>query len=296
MLRLRQQANLATRDTKQERSLADLTSEWHTRARDTLGHDPSVWAAGVLAAAAATPVPDARMPPRTVGGSSPDVVRPASPGMPPAPAAGDPQRIVDDAAELVLAVVSRKRATWTAWNVDAEASRALKAHRFPTSQARDEATAAVVAAVAARSVLLTPPEAAPTPPGLRRADGSSVFRPHRADRYTCQASLDAEARLLAAGRDTTGPTLASARPGRRWPRRRFVHRELHPDQAAALAAIGESGRVLDVLVGPAGSGKTRTLAALRRAWEAQHGAGSVVGLAPSAAAADVLAAESRDRV
>ena len=56
-------------------------------------------------------------------------------------------------------------------------------------------------------------------------------------------------------------------------------------------AIASSGRVLDVLVGPAGAGKTTTLAALRTAWEDGHGAGSVIGLAPSAAAAQVLADE-----
>ncbi|HKU11218.1 MAG TPA: AAA family ATPase, partial [Sinomonas sp.] len=50
-----------------------------------------------------------------------------------------------------------------------------------------------------------------------------------------------------------------------------------------------SGRVVDVLVGPAGAGKTMAMNALRRAWEAEHGKGSVVGLAPSAAAAQVLA-------
>ncbi|OUZ08590.1 hypothetical protein BHE97_13020 [Aeromicrobium sp. PE09-221] len=37
--------------------------------------------------------------------------------------------------------------------------------------------------------------------------------------------------------------------------------------------------------------KTTTLGALRRAWEREHGIGSVVGLAPSAAAADVWAAD-----
>nr|WP_231980673.1 AAA family ATPase [Tessaracoccus coleopterorum] len=47
--------------------------------------------------------------------------------------------------------------------------------------------------------------------------------------------------------------------------------------------------MLDVLVGPAGAGKTTAMNALRRAWEAEHGPGSVVGLAPSAVAAQVLA-------
>lgn len=46
-----------------------------------------------------------------------------------------------------------------------------------------------------------------------------------------------------------------------------------------------------MLVGPAGAGKTLALGGLRRAWEAEHGSGSVIGLAPSAAAAEVLAAD-----
>ena len=46
---------------------------------------------------------------------------------------------------------------------------------------------------------------------------------------------------------------------------------------------------LDVLVGAAGTGKSTTMAGVRAAWEAAYGPGSVVGLAPSAAAAEVLA-------
>lgn len=45
---------------------------------------------------------------------------------------------------------------------------------------------------------------------------------------------------------------------------------------------------LDLVVGPAGSGKTTALRALHRAWTAAHGRDSVIGLAPSAAAAEVL--------
>ena len=41
-------------------------------------------------------------------------------------------------------------------------------------------------------------------------------------------------------------------------------------------------------MGPAGTGKTTTLRAVREAWEQAHGAGSIVGLAPSAVAADIL--------
>jgi ATP-dependent exoDNAse (exonuclease V) alpha subunit len=67
--------------------------------------------------------------------------------------------------------------------------------------------------------------------------------------------------------------------------------ELGDDQAAAITAIATSGRLVDLLVGPAGTGKTTSLAALKTAWETSHGPGSVVGLAPSAAAAQVLTDE-----
>ena len=251
VIRLRQQATLATREAKEVHSVQDLTEEWRERAATALGTDPQDWMRRVL------------------------TTRPEPlPAAPPSPS-----RLVDDAATMVLAVLSRKRATWSAWNVDAEASRALKAHRFPTPAARDAAVAAVVAAVRARSVLLTPPEAASTPTVLRRADGTSAFRPHRGELYTAQATLDAEHRLLATGRDTTGPTVEPEH---------LTSTGLFDDQAAAVRKIARSGRLLYVLVGPAGAGKTHTLAALRATWEAAHGPGSIIGLAPSAAAAEVL--------
>jgi hypothetical protein len=64
------------------------------------------------------------------------------------------------------------------------------------------------------------------------------------------------------------------------------------DQAVAVEQIATSGRSLDVLVGPAGTGKSTTMAGLRAAWEAEHGRVRCWGLAPSAAAAEVLAANS----
>ena len=54
-----------------------------------------------------------------------------------------------------------------------------------------------------------------------------------------------------------------------------------------MTAILGSGRPLDALVGPAGSGKTTTLAALTELWI--ENLGPVVGLAPSATAAHTLA-------
>ena len=143
---------------------------------------------------------------------------------------------------------------------------------------------------AGQSLLISAPELHFTPERLRRADGTSRFRAKGHEIYTTATLIEAEARLLEAGREIDGPAVATGTvaavtsvtlPGRDHP--------LSIDQALAVEQIATSGRSLDVLVGPAGTGKSTTMAGLRAAWEAEHGAGSVLGLAPSAAAAEVLA-------
>ena len=144
----------------------------------------------------------------------------------------------------------------------------------------------------ARSLLVSAPELHTTPDRLRRADGTSRFRAKGHEVYTTATLLDAEARLLDAGRRAAGPAVTTATvaattegnlPGR--------EHGLSLDQALAVERVATSGRRLDVLVGPAGTGKSTTMAGLRAVWEAEHGTGSVLGLAPSAAAAEVLADE-----
>ena len=63
---------------------------------------------------------------------------------------------------------------------------------------------------------------------------------------------------------------------------------LAPDQLAAAQAVICSENMLDAMVGPAGSGKTTTLAGLAAYWG--RWIGPVIGLAPSASAAHTLAA------
>jgi hypothetical protein len=65
---------------------------------------------------------------------------------------------------------------------------------------------------------------------------------------------------------------------------------LGDDQAEAVRRLCRGGERVAVLVGPAGSGKSRTLGVARQAWEA---AGiKVRGVAPSAVAAGVLAEQA----
>jgi ATP-dependent exoDNAse (exonuclease V) alpha subunit len=114
-------------------------------------------------------------------------------------------------------------------------------------------------------------------------------------RYTSQEVLDAEQGLLQENATTDAPAVpdataeAVANTTVRDTNRQQV-RVLSPDQRWAVVDIATSGRLVDVLVGPAGTGKTLTLAALRGAWERRFGHVSVIGLAPSAAAAAELSA------
>lgn len=62
---------------------------------------------------------------------------------------------------------------------------------------------------------------------------------------------------------------------------------LTDDQRVAAAAVLGSGRLVDTVVGPAGSGKTTTLRAIVESWQSVYGQ-RVLALAPSATAAHVL--------
>ena len=200
--------------------------------------------------------------------------------------------ILRDAASVALHRVAERRPTFTRANMLAEIHRLLHGVRFASPDDRiavAERTADLAEALALR---LSAPELHHTPARFRRADGTSKFRGKGTAIFTTRALLDAESRLLDAGRVTTGPAVQRAivaavaeanLPGKDYP--------LSTDQAVAVEQVATSGRVLDVLVGPAGTGKTSSMAGLRAMWEQQHGAGSVIGLAPSAAAAEVLADE-----
>ncbi|THI92802.1 conjugal transfer protein [Nocardioides sp.] len=257
IVELRAHATLGTRPPKQVRSLVDLTAEWRRRASERLGADATAWAATLLGAGGA---------PLTVD----DV----------------PLAAIEAIAADVVAAVEVKRAVWTHWNLLAEASNQTVGLRFAITTDREAVVAMVVEAAQRQSVSLTPPELASSPVRFQREDGTSLFRPRHAAKYSSTAIMEAEARLLDRSEATSAPTV------RRSTLARVVLRSsgrLSTQQRTALESITTSGRKLDLLVGPAGAGKTTTMHALRSAWNVEHGHGSVVGLAPSATAAQALA-------
>jgi len=259
---LRQQATMTTRPPKTVHSLAELTEQWREQAAPILGVEPTGWTRSALDQAQTEPPVLLR-----ADDITPDMI--------------------GTLAAQVVAAVSERRATWRRWNLYAEATRQTMGWRFADPADREAITAQITQAAEQASLRLTPAALA-APASLTRPDGTSRLRPANHAMFTSQAMLDAEDRLLALSQDADAPTanpgVVSLNRDRRVP-------ALSLDQREAVARVATSGLALDLLIGPAGAGKTTALSALRAAWEHQHGEGSVVGLAPSATAAQVLGDE-----
>jgi len=273
-VRIRQQATLTTREPKRASTLAEYTERWARRAGVILASDPRAWARHVAVASSSRSQPV---------------------GVPPA-RGGTTSAAVDDAtverlAATVLDQVEAKRSTWSRWNIVAASCRAMAAAGLQFA-AVDELLAArdrVGKAAMDRSVLLNP---SPVPDSVAVTDlttGRSIYEPPEI--FTSPEVLAAEDALLHAADDVSAPSVPADALQRSTSTALPGGAELQPEQAAAILSVCTSGRVCDVLVGAAGTGKTTTMAGLRAAWEAEHGPGSVVGLATSAVAAQVLGTE-----
>ena len=261
VVRLRAQATLVTRPEKQVHSLTDLTAGWRERASGLLGEDATGWAS------------------RITHDQETPLLR----------ADDVPLEAIADLGHDVVEVVGEKRSTWRRWNLHAEASRQSMGWRFATVQDREAIVGMIADAAEAASLRLTPSELASSPVSFQRGDGSSVFRPKHSTVFSSETLLAAEDRLIDRASTRTAPAVDVETIEQIVGKPDGEGRMLGLDQADALTQVAVSGRVLDVLVGPAGAGKTTAMNALRRAWEKQNGVGSVVGLAPSAVAAQVLA-------
>lgn len=195
-----------------------------------------------------------------------------------------------EAAEFVLSDLATSRSTWGKRNAETSALRAIAGWRFRSPEDREQAVQRVLDLVLSQAIPLTPKNATHTPFRFRTADGEDMFHTEARDLYTTAEVWDAEERLLEAGRINTGATVPGELVAAHISTPTGAEaRILSDDQAAAVENLLVSGRTVDVLVGPAGAGKTTSLEKLREIWELQYGAGSVRGLAPTARAAEVLA-------
>jgi hypothetical protein len=247
---LRQQATLMDRPAKQAvRPLVDLMKQWSMRAEQALPSQISSVMSGVLDRYQERSLTEADL---------------------------DSSTVEAYGAAVVLSL-QLKRSTWTRWNVLAEAARQTRLIRMRDTEDRLRVLYKIAASAERQSISLTAP--APVRAPIHRLDGESVFAIHNGQVYTSPAILGAEAVLLDLAASLDAPTLASPEPSQ----------ALGQDKAAVLRRVATSGQRVEAVVGPAGTGKTTLLAELKKAWSSEFGDGSVIALAPSAAAAIVLA-------
>ncbi|WP_373123000.1 MobF family relaxase, partial [Mycobacterium marinum] len=260
MLSLSQQATLETRQAKHEpRSEAEQRHVWRVQAVEVLGSQRALTA---MIANATNHVASQR--------------------------AQITDQWIGEQAAAVIASVAENRATWTVNHVRAQAQRAMRYANHPAGP--DLVNRIVASALGAHSITLTThtDTEKSEPYVLRRLDGSSVYTRHDTTVYTSTAIVAAERRVLAAARMRNGRTVDATSVGLALAETHASHGlELNHGQAALVREMATSGARLQLALAPAGTGKTTAMATLAVAW--RNSGGSVIGLAPTAGAAEVLA-------
>ncbi|MBB4734716.1 conjugative relaxase-like TrwC/TraI family protein [Micrococcus cohnii] len=265
VLKLRQQATLETRTPKDDstQTLAEKMVGWRDRALAG-GHDPSAIVSAAVGHDRRTVTAD---------------------------------QLTPDAREAMAAWVltdaSVRRTTFTRANVLASAERVLALVRFDSAQARHEAADELVEMALDQAVSLTPDRMAAPPefdPALSAPGGRSGLDHKRVSGvWTTRQIMDDESFLMDRVRADDAPVIDPATvSGQVAAVTTKDGHTLSADQARATEHVLSSPAGIDAIIGPAGTGKTTTMAAVAELWSREHGDGSVVGLAPSAVAAGVL--------
>jgi conjugative relaxase-like TrwC/TraI family protein len=262
-LQLAQQATLETRDAKHEpRSLAEQRTTWFGEAAALLGSSEAV--ASMVQAALA---PHAET--TTIADS----------------------HWVAQTADHILTVMEASRASWQMWHVRSEAQRQVRTADVPAERASVLVNLLIDEVLDRRSIALAAPDDnIEEPDALRRADGSSVYTIAGANLYTSQRILDAEQRLVATAGRRDGTANGQVAVNLALLEMAANGTALDVGQAALVRQMCTSGARLQLAIAPAGAGKTTAMRALTVAWTGDGG--QVLGLAPSAAAAAVLAEET----
>lgn len=261
MIRLSQQATLATRDAKKEpRTLVEQRHAWRAQAAELLG------AGGI----------------QTMF----DAVRAGTPRF----IAVDPE-MIERLADATIDAVSGSRARWRAANLTAEALRQTRTAGVAETQVDDVVSRIVATALAPGRAVKLGVESevdAPRPVELCRSNGASVFTVEGSQQYTSPQILAAETRLTQAAGAGGAATISrsdvelailewSANNG---------GKTLNTSQRQLVHQVAASDRKVMLALAPAGTGKTTTMGVLATAW--QTAGGNVIGLAPQASAAQVL--------
>jgi len=258
-LELAQRATLDTRPDKHEpRSEHDQRATWAAEATSLLGRDGIRRMLEAVAHQPAVPVtvPDRRWIART--------------------------------ARTVIAVVESEKSSWTPWNVRSEAFRQATAANIGHHQLTDVVEKVTAEALSeAVSVPIRTTRTLPVEPDLLlRPDGTPAYEQPGATRYTSMRILRAEARIVAAAARRDGRTADPNSIALAILQTMANRQPLNPGQQALVAGMAGSGLRLQLAIAPAGTGKTTAMRTLACAWT--NSGGTILGLAPSAAAAEQL--------
>ncbi len=217
---------------------------------------------------------------------------------------------VADIAERVVRRVAHDRATWQVWHLRAEAQRRARAAGVRRDDLSDVVDQVVLQAIHEHSIPFTEAdpllrettaaaEGVSIPDRLQRVEHLayrdevvSVYSLAGARQYTSRAVMDAERRILAAACRTGCRTVSAVRVGitiaaaTAAAEQTTVTPSLNAAQQSMVREMATSGRAVQLALAPAGTGKTTAMQVLTHVW--QDSGGTVVGLAPSAVAAQEL--------
>ncbi|MFF8432434.1 MobF family relaxase [Streptomyces sp. NPDC016566] len=133
-------------------------------------------------------------------------------------------------------------------------------------------------------VRLTARNLVPLPQELTREDGLSVYARHGARRYATEAHLQREGRVIEQATELGAPAVS-----REAIEEAVAEAGLNEGQETAFRSILASGRRMEVVAAPAGTGKSRLAGAIHDVWTQE--VGPVIGLTVSQRAARVLSDE-----
>lgn len=259
-LSLAQQATLETRAAKHEpRAYADQRAAWQAEAVQVLGDLEAV--KGMVR-----------------GALSPEI-------------SVELLEITDEwitaSAESALEIVSSSRARWQVGHVRAEAERIVRAKNVSLAL-MDSAVESIVSRALSptHSINLSVEDEMNEPAVLRRKDGRSVYSRAGTAMYSSEKIMAAEQRMVDAAARTDGRAVDTSTVDMALLEQAANDFALNNGQAQLVRDLATSGARVQLALAPAGTGKTTAMAVLARAWEGEGG--TVLGLAPTAAAAAAL--------
>lgn len=277
LIKLAQQATLATRPTKSEaRSLEDLHTEWVAAAHALSEHGVHVPVDHQLAESLKTASLNYEQ--NVLQGARQEAY--STP--------------LEAHADAVLSRLEEARSTWRRTHINAETTRYVR--ELGLNEAQDRGLiSSIRQSVASDSLLLHIKDTRLTPREYLRKDGTSQYQRIDSELFTSERVLAAENKILDAASRAVIPAstvdvFELAAQKHRAELAEHGH-SLPAGQEAMARAFATSDKFLVVGIGAAGAGKTSST---RLAVDAIEASGNrVIGMAPTAAAAAVMRSEMR---